>query len=223
MQNKHLNSQYFLKEVNAIWRKILHLGRESEVAANTVLPKSNLKYFSFLDSGRIRLESFNMHGGIRFIKFFDSGCIIGETAAFQASDIISCSLVTLEPCTIFHFDAELLKDENFIKEYPELIINLLDSLTLKLTNSYEVVSDSSIPKPKQAICRFLDSLADKKDENSFYPGLTQDDIAFTLGYHRSTVCKMLKELRKEEILGKFDHKQLEIFNKEKLQQYAKGE
>ncbi len=223
MDDNYLSSQYFLKEINSIWRSVLHLGRQTELPANTVLPKENRQYFSFLDKGRIRLETFNMHGGIRFSKFFDSGCIIGETPVFQNSDIIVCSLVTLEPCTIFHFPAKLLKDSDFIKEHPELVINLLESLTFKLATSYEIMADSNEPKPKQAICRFLDTLAQKNGKEIFAPLIKQEDLAFTLGFHRSTVCKIIQELRKEGILGVFNQKKLEILDRARLQKYAKGD
>ncbi len=220
MNKKYLESPYFLREVNSVWREALHLAQKEELPANYSWRRESGKLFSFLEKGCVRVENVNIQGQRRFVKYMEDACIIEELSVYQKNSSMFGSFMTLESCIVYHFPANLLKDNNFIREYPELIANLLETIAHKAVSAYDVLSNSNTDNPRHIICAFLDTLAEKYEQNLFAPKLSQSDLAVTLGMHRSTVCKIIKELREEGIIGTFTQNKLEILDREKLKKYA---
>ncbi len=211
---------FYLKEANSVWRKVLHLGICIKVEKGVLLSSNEVDSFSFLHKGRIRLETVSLSGKPRTGFYVEEGSLFGEAGSVHYGKN-SGVFYTLEQCTIYKFPNTLLEDETFICKYPELIANIIYTFKQKLNIFFSSLSESNEASPDLSVCRYLESFAVKYGKNTFRPDISQTDLAQMLGLHRSTICRVLKDLREEEILGEFSRYKLEILNRELLQSKIK--
>ena len=212
-------SNFHLHEVNSIWRNVLHLGTQQKV------PKHFSWYgqadtFSFIDQGCVRLECISPSGRQRIAFFMGSGCLFRDISMFSEEINFASTLITTEESTVYHFPRSLIFDNKFICEHPELMSNLLFSLSKKGGVFFALLAEASEQVPDEVVCRYIETLAKKHNSNIFSPNISQVDLALNLGMHRSTVCRVIKSLRTAGILGTFSRHQLEILDREKLQKYC---
>lgn len=214
-------SNFHLQEVNSVWRNVLHLGTQQKV------PKHFAWYgqtdtFSFIDQGCVRLECISPSGRQRIAFFMNSGCLFRDIAMFSAEINFASTLITTEESLIYHFPRSLLFDNDFIRKYPELMSNLVFSLSKKGGAFFALLAEASEQVPDEILCRYIEALATAHDSNVFSPNISQVDLALNLGMHRSTVCRVIKSLRVAGILGTFSRHKLEILDRKKLQEYCGG-
>ncbi len=224
MENNNIKAPFKLKEANSIWRTILHLGTKQEIPkGNMFLANEDESIFSFIDKGCIRLECSSLEGKQRILQFMESGCIFREVSANRqpVTKIYGRAFfVATEDCTIYNFPADFLYESNFIKQYPELIANLLHTIKLKSASFFSLLAGSNEESLERVLCRYFSQLAANHSSDTFAPQISQADLALILGIHRSTLSRALKELRSAGIIGNFTRFKLEILDKQKLQELA---
>lgn len=214
------NRKIYLSEVNSVWREVLHLGKREEVAKGESWYSVEKKdVISFIDKGLLRMECSTNTGKQRSVLYLQAGCIIQEIGILSGGSMHNF-ITVVEDSTIFHFPAEIIQDTDFMYKYPYLLRNLLVSIAEKANIFFCLLADANEGEPFCAICRYFEKLAENNDANIFTPNLSQVDIAAHLGLHRSTICKALRRLREEKIIGSFTRKKLEILDRKKLQQYC---
>ncbi len=224
MENNNTKAPFKLKEANSIWRKVLHLGTKQEIPKgyNWII-KDDDASFSFLDKGCVRLECFSNEGKQRILQYMESGCIFREVSAARrvnASLYGRSFFVATEDCVLYNFPDSLFHDLEFIKEYPELMANLLYTTKLKAASFFTLLAGSNEEMLERVLCRYFNELAVNHNSNTFAPQISQADLALILGIHRSTLCRAIKQLREDGIIGNFTRFKLEILDKEKLQKLA---
>lgn len=210
---------FTVRELNSPWREVLHL------ASRQSYPKSyhwiddgqDDDVLSFLHMGRVRLVNPVESGEERILLEIGQGCIFREVAAFHFSIRHPGNFVALEKCEVYNFPRSLLEDEVFIRSYPHLMANLVRSLGIKVGAFFSQIVESSHLPPRAKVCRFLKRLADRNpDIARFEPGVSQSEMAEALGLHRSTVCRIIHELRDEGIIRSFSRRNLEILKPDAL-------
>ncbi len=225
MKNKKDVEHFSLKEVNSMWRSILHLGEKKVLTKGTVLEMHLDNGLMLIDKGLISLRSLNSDGRERVSMYMESGCLIGEVPALV--DTQNSNRVPLyhvhEESIVYAFPSSFLTDANFIKTYPYLIMNVMESFALKVRYLFTLVGDKSGESSKEIICRYINRLARKNHADVFNPHMSQSEFALSLGLHRSTVCRIIKELREEGVLGEFTKNKLEILDRDTLRSKAFGE
>ncbi len=217
---------FSLKEINSVWRTVLHLAKKKVIPKNGSIEirSSNNNMLMFLDKGLISLRSINAQGRQRISLYYESGCFIGEPAVLaNTKDPNRLQYYHAhEETTVYLFPPTCVTDANFIKEHPELIQNLLQSLTIKLRYFQALVADKSGECATEVICRYINRLAEKNHSNTFSPRMSQSEFAMSVGLHRSTVCRIIKELREDGIIGEFSKTKLEILDRMRLKSLAFG-
>lgn len=215
---------YKLKEVNSIWRSVLHLGTKEIVKKSHTWARHQTDYLYFLDKGRIILKTINSQGQERLSLYVESGSLFFETGVFAFSrDSNYAGIFTaLEECTVYAFSPQVVKDREFLKKYPDIAYNLIESLANKATIFYSLLADSSGPSALEIVCKYIERLALRYNSNVFAPNLAQGDMALNMGLHRSSFCRIIKELREENVLGEVRKDKLTILDRKRLQKYAKG-
>ena len=171
--------------------------------------------FAFLDKGLIRLSSLGENGSERIFLHIGAGCIFNELSCMHVAPLSTASFLAMEPCEIYQFPKSLLENRDFVLQYPELMMNLVQSLMLKAGAFFGQIEESVGLSPENLVCRYLFRL---QEDASLHlrPKFSQSDLALALGLHRSTVCRVLHDLRERGILGEFTRTKLEILDREGL-------
>jgi len=215
-------SSFHLREMNSAWRTVLHLGVQQKVQKSFLWHSGKDDTFSFIDKGCVRLECMNTAGRHRIIFSMESGCLFRDISIFSKSTNFTSTLVAMEESIIYNFPSSLIFDRAFICQYPELMSNLVTSLSQKGGALFSLLAEKNEQVPDEVICRYIEKLADKYGANTFNPNISQVDLALSVGMHRSTVCRVIKSLRMAGILGTFSKHKLEITDRKKLQMYCSG-
>ncbi|MBR3880667.1 MAG: Crp/Fnr family transcriptional regulator [Mailhella sp.] len=212
----YANNVISIRELNSVWREVLHLGKHQFLAKGTrrtCLPQDD--FFGFLDKGLLRLSSLNSEGSERIALYIEKGCIFNEQSCMQSAPMTTAFFLAMEDSEVWFFPRSLLRDRKFVLEYPQQMINLVQSLSQK-TGAFFSQLDENFGLPLEAsVCRYL-YRAVEKDTSIVRPHFSQSDLALALGLHRSTVCRILKGLRERGILGDFTKTKLEILDKDAL-------
>ncbi len=227
MDKTNLKTQFALKEINSIWRKVLHFGEKKKIAKGKTFSTGgdNKKAIIFLDSGSVTLSSITLKGRERIHMLFESGCIIGETTYFtKVRDSSNENIFTAkEDCVLYFFSPKLIKDTDFITEHADLIYNLLEGMSSKIAYLFSLLSDKNGETSREIICKHLIRNAQKHGSLSFIPFAKKQEFAMSMGLHRSTVFRIIKELEDEGIIRITNKKEIEIIDLESLENYAYGD
>ncbi len=220
LQCTQAKDDFYLENLNNPWRDVLHLANKQIIPKFFAWEKPSAETFSFLSAGCVYLECLNFSGKQRITFCIKPGCIFRECTLLPFEFGNSYRLVAMEESIIYNFPGSLLADESFIKLHPELMSNLVFSLMQKTKVLFARLADDNECSPEKVVCFYLDKLGDKHDGNICCPEISQSEFAATIGIHRSTLGKILKNLRDEGIIGDFTRKKLEILDKQKLKRYA---
>ena len=210
------NNVISMLEQNSVWRSILSQGEYLPLDKGrcwTECPGNDR--FAFLDKGLIRLSSLGENGSERIFLHIGAGCIFGELSCMHVAPLSTASFLAMEPCEVYLFPKSLLEDRSFTLLHPELMMNLVQSLILKAGAFFGQIEERVGLSPENLVCRYLFRLPEE-GSGHLRPRFSQSDLALALGLHRSTVCRVLHDLRERGILGEFTRTKLEILDREGL-------
>lgn len=212
----YANNIISIRELNSVWRDVLHLGKYQTIprgARWASLPPNDM--FGFLGRGLLRLSSLGRDGHERIALYIEKGCIFNEQGCMSSAPLSTAAFFAMEDCEVWFFPRNLLLDRKFAVEHPEQMMNLVQSLSQK-TGAFFSQLDENFGLPLEtSVCRYL-YRAVEKESGVVRPHFSQTDLALALGLHRSTVCRILKDLRERGILGDFTKTKLEILDKDAL-------
>lgn len=208
--------------LNTPWEKILASG-----TAVTFRPKfiisgrtSNREAdgMYYIKRGCVRLSNISSNGQERIILYMGKGCVFNEVPMLQFSTdyIFTCT----EQVEAIFWNKKIL-DSEFIRKYPELISNLMLSMSKKSQSFYAQLCVTRSYDSFVNVCRALYSMhMFNREKGEVVPRLTQLDLAAFLGIHRSSLHKALNRLEKEGIIGKYSRNKLTIYDAERLKCYV---
>ncbi len=215
------SSVFHLHEMNAEWREVLHLGRKQLIAKghrwHDALTEQTT--FSFLNSGAIQLNCHNSSMRERIILHLGSGCLFREAAVMYEGQRFSVSQLAIEACEVYNFPANLLNSNDFTAKYPHLINNVLHSMGVKLGATLSLLAETLKSSPEAMVSHYLVRHAHNVAQEIHAKGISQGNLALTLGLHRSTVCRVLANLRTLGIIGKVNKSTIEIFDLQALEDF----
>ena len=211
-----------LRDINLPWEKVLHLGTPVTFPKNTNIdcyqnPQQKLGMY-YIRQGRVRLSFLALNGQEKFIFYMGRGTIFNEIPMIiqtPAPGFFTC-MEAVEAV----FLPQSIMTEGFIRENPDLALNLISSLTTKSSNFHALLCFTGMYDAFTNVCRILYSMHLYNRENSkIVPTLTQQEIASILGIHRSTLHSALTRLNEEGIIGKYSRNVLEIYDLQRLGSY----
>lgn len=214
-----------LRDQNKDWEEILHLAVRSEVPKGSIIPAMKNSGFYYIKKGSVRLERLFASGDGQIALFFEEGSFFAEITSIlyprESAEESSTFFYVQEDSIFYKFPSCLLTDNNFIKKYPHLIVNMLRSLSYKSALLFCNGTLNIIHSPEERICRTLLYLSsDAHGALVFKPKMTQGELGMTLGIPRSTLCRCLARLREKGVLGSFTSNKVEIINLDALQKLA---
>lgn len=211
---------------NTPWEEVLHLGERKILKKGTLIPFAETVGFSYIQSGCMRLEQLFPSGDGHIVLYFEEGTLFNEISSIfrekEKQTSSSCFFYAQETSVIYTFQESLLPDRNFIRTYPHLIYNLLQSTAYKSTLILSNSSKNIMLAPEVRISRVLLYLASQSTDKLFFnPGISQLDLAKSLGIPRSSFYRVIAQMRDKGIIGAFTTSKVEILDFEKLQGIAK--
>ena len=141
--------------------------------------------------------SFALMSGI-LILAISSSFALERVATFWLAgfDDPDCRFYCMEDVELYRFPGTLLHDPRFVAEYPELIINLMVSMSTKVLVMHANLSETGGGTAVKQVSLFLCGLSRLHgDKLDFNPQMTQEELAIFLGMHRATLVRALRVLR----------------------------
>ncbi len=210
---KKMNNVFLLHEANTPWRDVLHLAHAQKVPKGYIWGDGAAQNtFSFLESGAVRLCCHTFSSRERILLQIGSGCLFREVGLLYTGQRYSTRQEALEPCLVYNFPANLLQSHDFIRSHPELITNITNTLGAKLGAMLSLLAESVKPNPEIMVGHYLLNFAQTPEHQRSQQGISQGELALSLGLHRSTVCRVLRELREGGVIGKVNRQCIQVFD-----------
>lgn len=211
---------YQLSGINKVWDILLAKGKKKSFPKGSLIGGYN-DMFGYLYQGKIRLSAITAQGKERIALYMENGCICTEINAFyDYHNMYSAEFLAVTPCTIYFFPIEMLSDVEFTKQYPELVTNLVQSLSYKAGAFFAQLSEKTELTLTSQFCRFLYRQYLEAGNTTFKFGFSQIELALMFNIHRNTLCRVLSDLRSEGIIGKCTKNCLEIIDLQRLEELA---
>jgi len=208
-----------LSDMNEVWAEVLGGFEQIQYKRGKILPSLTDRFY-FLQEGTIRTSIMTVSGLEWIFLFQKQGCIFNELGVMKQG--LNLNYICQTDIKVKILPASFIQDASFIKKYPHLFINFLEMLALKEAICYSYTFDLAFASARGRICQALLSLVKEHEgEQVFSPEVTQAEIASMMALHQTTVARVVKQLRKEGIIGAFTKKKLEIFSLEKLEEFGR--
>lgn len=188
------------------------LEKITKVAVQQVFRKDNMvlieeeigsTMFIILD-GRVKISRISDEGREVILSILSEGDFFGEMSILDGQTR-SANVVTLEDSEIM-----VIRREDFLQmlhDYPQIAINLLKELALRLRRSDAQIKSLSLQNATGKVASTLLRIAD--DSGKIYKGQVeiprlppQQDLANMAGTSRETISRVLKSLQKKGYLRK---------------------
>lgn len=215
-------SEFFpiiLTDLNKPWEKVLHLGTRVTFHARQIAPGSSpYTGLYYIVRGRIRLSGTSVNGQEKVMLYMGRGTLFNEIPMLQF--VTGHGFTCMEHTVAVYWPKKLLSTE-FIKEYPELILNLMESMSLKSRNFHTQLSSMHGYGAFTNVCRVLYSMyLFNREGKAIVPQLSKQELAAYLGLHRSSLHKAISRLQDEGVIGNYHRAALEIHDPQALLAYA---
>ena len=207
---------------NTVWATILHLAARHAYPAGYPLDLigAALTDFYYIEKGRLLITYTSQNGRERPILTIEHGNIFNASTALTGFDNPDSQYLCLDDTILWRFPGSLLTSPDFVRQYPELIINLMQSLGNKTLQMHQTLSYTGPDTELVQLARWLSRAADDHGALSFRPNLTQQDLANMLGIHRATLVRCIHTLRKQGIVRRFSRNALDIIDPNALHRLA---
>lgn len=209
---------------NKPWEKIIHIGTPITFNVRSIVPANDSDAMDsgayYIRKGRIRLSYIAENGMEKVLIYMGRGMLFNEIPMIHAthSAIFTC----MEKVDAVFFPKKILTTD-FAKEYPDLMINMIRSISMKAVNFTYQLSGIGIFSSFINVCRTFYSMhLYNRHGNKVVPHLTQLELAAFLGIHRSSLHKAITRLKYEGVIEGYTRNELEILDLETLKDYATG-
>ncbi len=209
-----------LTNLNTPWEQVLHLGRPVRFRPRQLIAFSHddeNSGFYYVRKGRIRLSYVSVRGQEKVLFYVGKGTLFHDIPVLVESDYI---FTCMEPTFAVYFRKKLISAV-FAREYPEIMLNWVESTAHKSRNLFMQLCGSGLFDCFTNVCRALCSMVlHNNEQGRVIPQLTRQELAALLGIHRCSLHKSLARLYDEGIIGGYSRKELVVHDVERLQGYA---
>lgn len=169
-----------------------------------LIPEQPLDVLFFLKKGQVRLYRMTSQGKQFTTDILVDGNVFGETESFMLTDkqtyaeaMTDCYLCTMDKG----------KFESFIRTTPEVSLKLIQILSNRLEETYDLSEKIALWDVRYRTLFLLLKLSEKsgtrdKEWQSLNMKITHEDIATMVGSSRETISLLKSKLKKEGLLKK---------------------
>jgi CRP-like cAMP-binding protein len=167
-----------------------------------ISPIKPIKALFLLKKGQVRLYRVNAQGKQFTTDILVDGNLFGETTSFSITD----NEMYVEAMTDTYL-CTMAKDEfeTFIEKNPQIALKLINILTSRLKDTYDLSERIALGDVKYRVLYLLVRLSErsgkrKNEWQTIEMRLTHNDIATMVGSTRETVSSIISQLRKDGLL-----------------------
>lgn len=215
--------------INRVWEAALpYAERQDHERGSYIYPYENENdSFYYIASGSVTILHETADGHVRNMLYMQTGNLINVAhtlgRAFTSFFDSGCRFYCMSDVELWKFPSSLLRDGNFVRQYPALIINLMESIGFKLLLMHNALSYSGTGDALARLCRFCINFS-QANENKLViaPGIATAELANILGVHRISLFRAARKLRNMGILGECSRHRIVIRDIDGLMKLAAG-
>ncbi|MHC1713238.1 MAG: Crp/Fnr family transcriptional regulator [Solidesulfovibrio sp.] len=215
---------FIVEGANLPWESILRLGerRLYRAGQQVSMPMSDAEQgFYYLKKGSVRLTYTSSFGNEMIQLIIRSGMIFNEITALQHLKPTAVCFYCHADVEAYFFHRSVVFCPEFVREYPSLILNLMESMTAKSSLFFYHSCALGMFNAFHNTCRAIYFLWERQGKKAeFAPGLTHGDLAAHLGIHRASLHKILRRLIDEGIIGGYTCRKMTVLDAGRLEAYA---
>lgn len=169
-----------------------------------LIPEQPLDVLFFLKKGQVRLYRMTPQGKQFTTDILVDGNVFGETESFMLTDQQTYAEAMID-CNLCTMDKE--KFETFIRTTPDVSIKLIQILTNRLKDTYDLSEKIALGDVRYRTLFLLLKMSEKsgqreKEWQSIKMKITHEDIATMVGSSRESISLLMSKLKKEGLLKK---------------------
>ena len=210
-----------LNDLNKPWEKVLELGTPVSFPPRSIIPQreaSSGTGMYLLRGGLVKLSYISLNGKEKTHFYIGPNTLFHEVPMFFSTRIYT--FTCMESTEIVFFPKKLITAD-FVRRYPELFLNMLESSSIKSIMLYAALSREHTHDSFAKVCHVLYCMhLFSKAGDAVVPHLAQQELAAFLGIHRSSLHKALRRLHDEGVIGVYRKKELPIYDAGALLKYA---
>lgn len=205
------------------WESVIHQGTKVTIRKGQSLygKGETVHGIYYLSRGILRLISYDDSGKEAILLYVTEQNLIGESAYFNMMPVYAM-YTAVEDSELYFFSKDILKNRILVNNQP-LIDTLLNFMSYKvgvlLHHQCEMVNSDVRGK----VCRLISDIARYNGyTRHINPHITQNEMALILNIHRSTLNRIISQLRSEQVLDRFTKRHIVINDYDRLFEYAKS-
>jgi CRP-like cAMP-binding protein len=211
-----------LVDNNKPWEAVLPLGAPVHFTMRNTITWKELASLGngmyLVRRGMVKLSFISPTGKERTLFY------IGRNTLFQEIPMLLTTrdylFTCMEPTEAVFWPKTLLTPD-FTRQYPDLVLNMLEALGIKLKILHGALCGEYSFSSFTNVCRALYSMhLFNRVKDVVVPRLAKQELASFLGMHRSSLHKALSRLRAEGVIGAYSKKKLAIHNDGILLKYT---
>ena len=169
-----------------------------------LIPEQPLDVLFFLKKGQVRLYRMTAQGKQFTTDILVDGNVFGETDSFMLTDKQTYA-EAMTDCHLCTMDKD--KFESFIRTTPELSLKLIQILSNRLKETYDLSEKIALGDVRYRTLFLLLKMSEKsgkrdREWQSIGMKITHEDIATMVGSSRETISLLMSKLKKEGLLKK---------------------
>lgn len=217
-----------LPGISECWKEMRQFSRQVDLPRGLYFnPYEGEPAFYYLEKGTLLILHEAANGQTRNMIYMGAGSLVNIADALgrEVSSFIDvgCRFYCLSDATLWRFPADMLKDRTFISEHPDLIINLMNALGVRLLLMHNMLSFSGTGNAITKVARFCLNLSTaQQDSLDIELDLPLMELANLLGIHRISLFRSVRKLKEDGIIKELTGKRLIILDINKLKKLAYG-
>lgn len=199
--------------VRGAWLEITRLGHPLDVEKGCMFyPYGGDEYY-FVEKGRFREDFISGSGKLRSLLIFEKGSLINLPNAAQNAPALE-PYNALDESRIWRLEySRTIERPEKAPMLARLCLRQLSSSALTYRAALTLLDLDDF---KKRFCRYLLLNIRRFGGAAFRLGLTQDECAQTLGVHRATLARAIKDLKQDGVIKCFTKECVRISDAEKL-------
>lgn len=222
------DTPYTLQALSEQWDDVVSLGKTKNFLKASIVNYDKSEFF-YVQKGIIQLVYTSKDGRERVLVQYADKCIFAIAAVFESkefaflheSDTVSWFFRCVTDVELTVFPSSLLLNKSFIANYPELIINIMYTMSTITHLAFMLLTSMQMQDVRGKVAKFILSLEKSQHADELTPNISQTELATILGVHRGSVARAIGELRSKNIIGSFSKKKVVILDSVMLRKIAK--
>lgn len=214
----------YMENTSLVWEKILSTGKRYDFKKGQYISTRNERTsIWYITNGVIKFISEDYGSEDNAILYMlGKGCLAREginSTSYNLNHLMKCKSIS-DVC-IYEFDKSMLYDKNFILNYPDLIKNYIETLSIKFISHIILFSIRRLQSTLQKVSYFIYGFyLLRGNKLSFSPPFSQSQLGRLLGISYFTINRAIKELKGRKILINYTKTNIEIGNISELRELA---